>query len=72
MALPDDEAYDIDMAAEVNIKYVDYLKDGVKRAPSLIEASAPFKPNPDQSSIAPAGGDPAPRRTNITKADLRR
>ena len=43
MALPDDEAYDVDMAAEVNLKYVDFLKDGVKKPPSLIEASAPSK-----------------------------
>ena len=45
MALPDEEAYDVDMAAEVNIRYVEYVKDGARKPPSIIESRDPAKPN---------------------------
>ena len=72
MALPDDEAYDVDMAAEVNVRYVDYLKDGVLHPPSIVEARVSAKANPDKDVIKPSGGDYVPRRAKITRKDLRR
>ena len=72
MALPDDEAYDGDVAAEVNVWYVGYLKDGVLQPPSMVEARVSAKVNPDKDVIKPPGGNYVFRSTKIARNNLRR
>ena len=63
----DDDSYDVDLLRQIEVRYYDYINDGVKAPPVVIARGVGCRPNPDTAPIPAAGGEYAPRRLKILK-----
>ena len=69
--MPNEDAYDVELLRAVDVRYYDYIDNGVKAPPAIVASrSVRTIPNPETAPIPSAGGGYAPRRFRISKADL--